>query len=184
MPGEQPHSAPPLDADPTDWGAFKSKEGFKIAELVYQRARMSEANMDDLLEICFSGPSGGQVPFSNHRELYAAIDGITVGDVPWQSFSVKYNGPHKDPSGDTPQPKWMSDVHEIFYRDPRLVVHEILGNSEFKSGMDFAPYRVFDEDGVRMYQHLMSGDWAWEQAVGFPTSKSPSSWPNFLVDAL
>ena len=170
MPGEQLHPSPPIDADPTDWGVFEGKEGFRIAELVYQRAQMSQGNIDDLLEIC----SGGQVPFSNHRELYAAIDSLTVGGVPWQSFSVQYNGAHGDNRSDVPQPKWMSDTHEIFFHDPRLVVHEILANPELKDGMDFVPYRVFDEDGVRMYQHLMGGNWAWDQAVRFPTSLSYS----------
>jgi len=160
MPGERLRLSPSVDTDPTDWGAFESKEGFEIAELVYSRARMSQNNIDNLLKIC----SGKQVPFSDHKELYTAIDSIAVGEVPWQSFSVQYNGAHGD-DGDVARPKWMSDVHEIFYRDPRLVIHEILANPDFRDGMDFAPYRVFDEDRVRTYQHLMSGDWAWEQAV-------------------
>jgi Plavaka transposase len=162
MPGEPPHPPSPPDTDPTDWGAFGSKEGFEIAELVYRKARMSEGNIDDLFKIC----SGNQVPFSNHKELYAAIDGLSVGGVPWQSFSVQYNGVYSN-NGGAPQPQWMSDVHEVFYRDPQQVVHEMLANPDFKDGMDFVPYRIFDKDGVRMYQHLMSGDWAWEQAVSF-----------------
>ena len=160
MPGEQLRPSPSVDADPTDWGAFKSKEGFEIAELIYSRARISQNNIDDLLKIC----SGEQVPFSNHKELYAAIDSIAVGKVPWQSFSVQYDDAYGD-DGNVTRPKWMSDVHEIFYRDPRLVIHEILANPDFRDGMDFAPYCVFNEDCIRTYQHLMSGDWAWEQAV-------------------
>ena len=32
--------------------------------------------------------------------------------------------------------------------------------------MDFSPYHdAFDQDGALMYEHLMSGDWAWNQAV-------------------
>lgn len=173
MPGEQLRPEPPLNADQTDWGAFKSKGGFEIAELVYHRAQMSEGNIDNLLKI-FSG----RVPFLNHKELFLAIDGLAVGGVPWQGFSVQYTGIHDDDSN-APWPKWMSDVHEVFYRDPRLVVHEILANPDFKDGMDFTPYRVFDKDGVRMYQHLMSGDWAWEQAVSSPTS--PSYWLDDLA---
>jgi len=66
----------------------------------------------------------------------------------------------------------MLDVHEVFYCDPWLVVHEMLANPDFKDDMDFAPYRVFDQDGVCTYQHLMSGNWAWKQAVCFITSPS------------
>jgi Plavaka transposase len=158
MGGERLHLPSPPDADSTDWGAFESKEGFQMAELVYHMAHMSAGNIDNLFKISH----GKQVPFSNHEELYMAIDGLTVGGVAWQSFSIQYNGERSD---DTPQPKWMSDIHEVFYRDPRLVVHEMLANLEFKNGMDFVPYCAFDKDGVRMYQHLMSRDWAWEQAV-------------------
>ena len=95
MPGEQlcPLSLP--DADPTDWGALKSKEGFEIAELVYCKARMSAGSIDKLFKIF----SSEQVPFSNHTELYAAIDSVTVGGVPWQSFSVQYTGVQSNNSG-------------------------------------------------------------------------------------
>jgi Plavaka transposase len=135
--------------------------------MVYRKAHMSKGNIDNLFKICLPG----QTPFSNANELYAAIDGLTVGGVPWQSFSVQYKGTHGD-NGDAPRPKWMSDIHEVFYRDPRLVVHEILANPDFKDDMDFALYCVFDKDGVRTYQHLMSGNWAWEQAVSSPTTSS------------
>jgi hypothetical protein len=172
MPRETPCPSPPLDADPTDWGAFESKEGFELAELVYCKARMSGESIDKLLKIDF----GGQVPFSNHRELYAAIDSL-AGGVPWQSVSIKYNGVPSDNS-DAPRPKWMLNAYEVFYRDPRLVVHEMLANPDFKDDIDFAPYRIFNEDGDRVYQHLMSGDWAWEQAVSFLTS------PNCRLDVL
>ena len=82
MPGEQlcPLSLP--DTDPTDWGAFKSKEGFELAELVYCKARMSTGSIDKLFEIC----SGKQVPFSNHTELYVAIDSLTVRGGPMAKF--------------------------------------------------------------------------------------------------
>ena len=95
MPGEQPRPVSTPDRDPTDWGAFKTKEGFEIAELVYCKARMSAGSIDKLFEIC----SGEQVPFSNHAELYAAIDSLTVGGVPWQSFSVQYTGIQSNNSG-------------------------------------------------------------------------------------
>jgi len=135
---------------------------------------MSQGNIDNLFKIC----SGGQVPFANHNELYAAIDSTTARGVPWQSFLVKYSGVHSNNSN-APRPKWMSDDHEIFYRDPRLIVHEMLANPDFQDGIDFAPYRAFDKDGIRSYQHMMSGDWAWEQAVSFPTF--PSYWKFWLT---
>ncbi|KAH9005697.1 hypothetical protein EDB84DRAFT_1591342 [Lactarius hengduanensis] len=108
--------------------------------------------------------SSGNVPFSNHTDLYAAIDELTIGDVPWQSFTVRYNSELSDDVGES-QPKWMSDVHEVFYRDPHLIVHGMLMNPDFEGGMDFSPYHAFDKDGTRLYEHMMGGDWAWEQAT-------------------
>ena len=160
MPGEKlcPSSSP--DADPTDWGAFKTKGGFEIVELVFCKACMSAGSIDKLFKLC----SSKQVPFSNHAELYAAIDSLTVREVPWQSFSVQYTGIQSNNSS-APRPKWMLDTHEIFYCDPRLVIHEMLVNPDFKDGMDVIPYHAFDKDGIWMYQHLMGRNWAWEQAV-------------------
>jgi len=84
----------PLDIDSTDWGLFKSKEGFEMAELAYQKAQMSQGDIDSLFKIC----SGRQIPFANHNELYAAIDSSAIGEVPWQSFEVRYTGVHSDNS--------------------------------------------------------------------------------------
>jgi hypothetical protein len=126
---------------------------------------MSARNIDDLLRTSF----GRNAPFSSHRDLYAAIDGLAVGDIPWQSFVVQHiNGLHGDTNA--ARPKWMSDIHEVFYRDPRLIVLEMLANADFKDSMDFGPYRAFDKDHVRQYQHMMSGDWAWDQAVSCAAS--------------
>ncbi|KAH8978471.1 hypothetical protein EDB86DRAFT_2770690, partial [Lactarius hatsudake] len=97
-------SSPPA-ANSTNWGAFESKEGFEMAELLYNKAHMSEGDVDTLLDIVER--SNGSVPFSDHTDLYAAIDGLAVGDVPWQSFTVQFNGELGDDIDET-QPKWMS----------------------------------------------------------------------------
>ncbi|KAH9023276.1 hypothetical protein EDB85DRAFT_2075341 [Lactarius pseudohatsudake] len=159
--GEQLRPSCPPAANSADWGAFESKEGFEMAELLYGKAHMSEGDVDKLLNILER--SSGNVPFSNHEDLYAAIDELTVGDVPWQSFTVRYHSELGDV--DASQPKWMSDVHEVFYRDPHLIVRGMLTNPDYEGGMDFGPYYVFDKDGTRLYEHMMSGDWAWEQAT-------------------
>ncbi|KAH9031532.1 hypothetical protein EDB85DRAFT_2074105 [Lactarius pseudohatsudake] len=149
-------------ANSTDWGAFESKEGFEMAELLYSKAHMSEGDVDKLLNIFER--SSGNVPFSDHTDLYATIDGLTVGDVPWQSFTVCHVGELGNDVGES-QPKWMSDVHEVFYRDPHLIVRGMLTNPDYEGGMDFGPYRAFDKDGTCVYEHMMGGDWAWEQAT-------------------
>ncbi|KAH8977871.1 hypothetical protein EDB92DRAFT_1937736 [Lactarius akahatsu] len=59
----------------------------------------------------------------------------------------------------------MSDMHEVFYRDPHLIVCGMLTNPDFEGGMDYSPYHAFDKDGTRLYEHMMGSDWAWEQAT-------------------
>ena len=59
----------------------------------------------------------------------------------------------------------MSDVHEVFYHDPHITVHEMLVNPSYEGSMDFSPYHAFDQDSAHQYEHLMSGDWAWNKAV-------------------
>jgi methionine synthase II (cobalamin-independent) len=39
-----------------------------------------------------------------------------------------------------------------------------LGNPDFTKEMDYAPKQVF-KDSKRQYIDLMSGNWAWKQAV-------------------
>ncbi|KAH9040822.1 hypothetical protein EDB84DRAFT_1587510 [Lactarius hengduanensis] len=154
-PGEQLRPSFPPAANSTDWGAFESKEGFEMAELLYSKAHISAGHVDTLLNI---------MEWSSGNTCMLAIDELTVGDVPWQSFTVNYDGELSD-DVDGAQPKWMSDVHEVFYRDPHLIVRGMLTNPDYEGGMDFGPYRAFDKDGTRVYEHMMSGDWAWEQAT-------------------
>ncbi|KAH8985513.1 hypothetical protein EDB86DRAFT_3083530 [Lactarius hatsudake] len=129
-PAEQLRPSSPPAANSTNWGVFESKEGFEMAELLYNKAHRSEGDVDALLDI---------VERSN-----------AVGDVPGQSFTVQFNGELGD-DVDKTQPKWMSDMHEVFYPQP--------SSNYYEGSMDFGPYHAFDKDGTRVYEHMMSGDW-------------------------
>ena len=59
---------------------------------------MSGGNIDLFSQL--SKDSGSQLPFLNHRELLAAIDEISVGDIPWHNFMVQYRD-EDGLSGDT-----------------------------------------------------------------------------------
>jgi hypothetical protein len=140
-----------------DWAPFDSQSAFETAELLYVISPMSEGNIDNLMDIW---ERTGQAPFTDHQDLHDAIDSITLGDFPWQSFTVQYNNEVSDAD-----PQWMSDTHEIFFRDPHLVVQAMLANPDFDGGMDFAPHRVFNKDDEQQFDNMMSGEWAWNQAV-------------------
>ncbi|KAM6499160.1 hypothetical protein JOM56_004668 [Amanita muscaria] len=153
---------PKIDGTPVldDWGTFGTQSAFETAELLYVKTRMSEGNIDSLMDLW---NQTGDAPFSTHEDLYNAIDALSLGDIPWESFLVQY---HDDeiPDPNRPRPQWMSDVHEVFYRNPWLVVRDMLMNPDFNQGMDFAPHRVFDESDNRQYDNMMSGNWVWDQA--------------------
>ena len=65
----------------------------------------------------------------------------------------------------------MSDKYKVWYCDPLWVMEQQIGNPDFASEFDVAPKRVFDATGKQQYSDLMSGNWAWEQAVWYCISE-------------
>ena len=124
---------------------------------------MSAGDIDTLLELWAATliDSDTAPPFTNHRDLYKTIDKASIGNVPWQSFHMHYQGevPVNEP------PSWMVSNFDIWYRNPHNVIKNMLGNVDFNNEMDAAPFREYDMDGERHYQNFMSGNWAWNQAV-------------------
>ena len=59
----------------------------------------------------------------------------------------------------------MENSHEIWYRDPRLLFKGMLENPEFHGFFDYALLRQYNANGDRQYENVMSGNWAWKQAV-------------------
>ena len=120
---------------------------------------MSAGKIDRLLTLLAS-LYDGQPPFMSHRELYATIDTIKQGEIPWNSFSVTYNGvrPQRNP------PAWMDASYEVWFRSLLQVLKGQISNPEYSDLMDFTPKQVYRE-GKRQYTDLMSSNWAWDQAV-------------------
>lgn len=58
----------------------------------------------------------------------------------------------------------MTTKYQLWYRDPRKVIHNILANPDLADGIDYVPYRKF-QDNKRQYCDFMSGNWAWRQCV-------------------
>jgi hypothetical protein len=42
--------------------------------------------------------------------MYSAVDSIGLGDIPWQSFSVQYNGEILEDC-----PAWMTAEYDVWY---------------------------------------------------------------------
>lgn len=160
-----PRNAPPPPAEtksPTDWTPFSSRVEYEVADLVFKQTQMSNPHVNRLLELWAADklPSGGTSPFADYDDLHNVIDSIPEGDAPWHSFSVGYNGPL--PEGIIPG--WMTEEYQVWHRDPRQVVHQLLSNPEFNGHFDYTPYRQF-QDNKRRWSDFMSGNWAWKQAV-------------------
>ena len=147
---------------PDDFSPFHECMSFELANLLYRRIQMSATNINELLELWAATlPSDTDPPFGNKQELYDTIDTIKARDVAWECFTVSFNG--EIPDGDTTP--WKQASYEVWFRDPRKVLHEQLGNCSFASEMDFSAKEVRDDKGKRRYTDFMSGDWAWRQSV-------------------
>ncbi|KAJ7933217.1 hypothetical protein B0H13DRAFT_2227419 [Mycena leptocephala] len=143
-----------------DYSPFENRAEFEFAEFLYVREEMSGTGIDRLAELLAALYKGEDPPFADHKDLYATIDAIQQGDIPWESFSVKYAGPVPE-TGTVPV--WMTETFEVWFRSPLAIFEKQLANPDFKDEMDWAPKRVF-KDGKRQFTDLFSGNWAWEQA--------------------
>jgi hypothetical protein len=158
-----PESLPTPEAkDPTDWTPFSSHIEFETAEFIYRTSQMSAGKFGTLCNLWAATlmPHDAIPPFSNYRELCKTIDATPVGGVAWQNIDLSYQGQLPEEA-----PMWMEDQYTLWYRDPRLVFKNMLENPEFQELFDYAPFRQYDANGDRRYENVMSGDWAWNQAV-------------------
>lgn len=164
-----PPDAPPppgeTNREPNDWTPYESRTQFETANFLFKQTQMSAGDIDFLFNLWAAtlAPYDDNPPFANHTDLYSTIDATTLGDVAWDTFSLKYNG--EIPEGQTPP--WMLSEYDVWFRDPRSLVHNLISNPDYNNEFDYSPIREFDAEGKRRYQDFMSGNWAWKQAVGF-----------------
>jgi Plavaka transposase len=155
-----------------DWTPYRDRVAFELADFLFQREQMSVGNIDILLHLWAASLAqhDDSPPFLNHQDLYDTIDATPIGGVPWQSASLSYDGPLPI----QPFP-WMQSKYTIWFRDPRLLFKGMLENPDFAKSFDYRPYRQYDTRGSRRYEHFMSADWAWSQAVcPFPCFFAPA----------
>ena len=112
------------------------------------------------------GPHNDSPPFENAKDMHNTIDSMPLGNIPWQSFTLNYDGPPPENLGsDGKAPPWMTADYNIWFWDPSLLVRELITNPEFKGQFDFVPYQEYSADDQHHFENFMSGDWAWKQAV-------------------
>ncbi|KAG1762208.1 hypothetical protein EDD22DRAFT_778730, partial [Suillus occidentalis] len=158
-------NAPPpprTDALQDDWTPYESRIAFETADFLFSRNQTSAKQIDTLLDLWAASliKHDDAPPFTDHRDLYNTIDATPLGNVPWETFSMSYTG--AKPLHDIPP--WMDATYDVWFRDPRLLLHDMLGNPDFNGEMEYVPYRDYTAGDKRCFKNLFSGDWAWRQA--------------------
>ncbi|KAL0057162.1 hypothetical protein AAF712_016204 [Marasmius tenuissimus] len=152
---------PPINSPAgNDWRPWRDGLEFWTANLLYRRMQTSAGNIDDLMDIITARHPDQEPLFADHDDLYGTIDACSDGAVPWEAFSVQYDGP-RDPEKQAP---WMDKEYMVYYRDPRKVLHRQLGDPDFVGEIETTPYEATSLDGKRQYQNFMSGNWAMREA--------------------
>lgn len=170
VPPDTPPELPVAKAN-DDWSPFASRAGFELAELLFANAQLSQKKIDHLLELWAATliPHNDFAPITNHLDLHQQIDAINLGNARWEHTDLKYQGPLPTT---TRHPEWKTTVYDLWYRDPRRVVDDILANPEFNGHIDYAAYQEFNGE-KRQYGNVMSGEWAWRQSVRIARSTFP-----------
>jgi hypothetical protein len=151
-----------INAD-NDWSPFASRAGFELSEFMSTDAELSRRKIDRLLELWAATlvPHGSRPPIVNARDLHCQIDAIKLGDVEWEKTCLEYNGPRPET---TRPPEWKTSKYDVWYRNPREVIKNLLARPDLEGQVDYTPYREFEGER-RQYGNFMSGNWSWRQAV-------------------
>ncbi|KAF8986113.1 hypothetical protein BDQ17DRAFT_1493098 [Cyathus striatus] len=171
LPEGAPPPPPPLHSVNIEMPAspFHSAEEFELADLIFNKIQMSATEINSLMDIwtrlneqdgAVENGASSDAPFSSTNDLYDTIDSITLGDIPWQAFTMQHTGETIDQNS----PSWMTHTYEVWFRDPLSVMESQIGNPDLAREMDFAPKLVKGKDEQRQYCDFMSGNWAWDQA--------------------
>ncbi|KAG5634826.1 hypothetical protein H0H81_000595 [Sphagnurus paluster] len=91
--------------------------------------------------------------------MHHFINTTRLGDALWQCFSTSYNAPISPTD-----PSWKSAKYEVWYRDPEVVIKNMLKNPDFHGQFDYMPYICRTKAGERTWSDFMSGNYAWNHA--------------------
>lgn len=125
---------------------------------------MSKGEIDRLLQIWAAHDielgREPHTPYKSHKDLFETIDIIDVTDLSWQAFNVKYIGEVDDHS-----PSWKRETYTVYTRSTLDVLRSMLQNPQFDGHFDYRPFEEYVGPNKRQWSNLMSGTWAWKQAV-------------------
>ena len=153
---------PPRNLAPSDdWSPFPDKDTFQIVDFVFREDQMSNAKIDRLADLWGQRHHDDRgSPFASHREVHAYIDSIQQGEAPWHRLETT---PAVNHTPDTPL--WQTRQYDVWYRDPKKVIANMLDSAEFKDVIDYAPYQLHRRNGKRCWTNFLSGNFSWRQSV-------------------
>ena len=147
-----------------DWTPFEDRLTFDWAYHHYVKVQLSAAKiaqgLDFWLAIAIKHGSTAGVPWRNAKEMYEAIDSIKIGSLPFKTLAFRYTGPKP-----SMPPPWMEQEYKLNTCNVVEVIQEQLATSDFTSQINYIPYKEFNNKGERVWSNLMSGHWAFMQAV-------------------
>ncbi|KAG2743057.1 hypothetical protein P692DRAFT_20878964 [Suillus brevipes Sb2] len=153
---------PPRGTADDDWPPFANQADFLLADFLFRKVEMSGSDIDFLMELwAFRMQQLGEAassPFISHKDVYATIDSIRLGDVPWECLSVDLGETIPDDA-----PSWAERSYQVWYRNPDTIIKNMLDNPDFHQQFDYAPHVTKDHHGQRKWQNFMSGNYAWRQ---------------------
>jgi hypothetical protein len=158
---------PPAAPDATEDNAyhpFEDRLAFDWAHYHFVELQSSERQINKGLDLWLAAKlkagDTSPLPWSSAEKIYQTIDAIQEGDAPFKTIKFKYAGPIRENP-----PTWMTRTYELCMRDSRILLHNQLATMDFADTFTPTPYRQFNHTGDRVWSNLMSGDWAWNEAV-------------------
>jgi hypothetical protein len=94
IPPETPPSSRESDWGPDDWTPYNNHIEFKVADFLFHCNQMSAGDINFILGLWAASLAAHNdtPPVSTSAHMYNTIDSTPLGDIPWQSFNLQYDG--------------------------------------------------------------------------------------------
>ena len=146
------------------WHPFEDRLAFDWAYYHFTELQSSKREINKGLDLWLAAKlkagDNTPLPWSSPEEMCQTINSIQEGDAPFKTIHFKYSGPIPPNP-----PNWMTEMYELCTRDSEILLHHQLATTDFANTFTPRPYHQFDHRGDRVFSNLMSGDWAWKEAV-------------------
>ncbi|PBK70781.1 hypothetical protein ARMSODRAFT_987857 [Armillaria solidipes] len=153
---------PYLSAIPNVWSPFNGEVQFHLTDFLFRKVKMSQRDIDELMDLWALDlqKHNDDAPFDNHQALYNAIDEICVGSAPWKCFQTIIP---LDLGADALD--WQKQPYQVWFRDPNMIIANILANHDFEKEFDTAPYVHLDGNNQQRWSDFMSDNYSWRHAT-------------------